>query len=57
MRETAPGAAAKPVAFDLEQIDHWVTRFAEDEASWCRYFETTGLEPFEVVYEDFLGTL
>jgi LPS sulfotransferase NodH len=49
------GTAAKAPALDLEQIDHWVTRFAEDEASWCRYFETTGLEPFQVVYEDFLG--
>jgi len=39
--------------FDLEQIDHWVNRFTQDEASWCRYFETLGLEPFEVVYEDF----
>jgi trehalose 2-sulfotransferase len=47
--------AAKPVAFDLEQIDHWVTRFAADEASWLRYFEMIELEPFEVVYEDFLG--
>jgi len=50
------GTAVKAVAFDLEQIDHWVTRFAEDEASWCRYFETMGIEPFEVVYEDFLAT-
>jgi LPS sulfotransferase NodH len=47
--------AAKPVAFDPARIDHWVTRFAADEASWLRYFEMIELEPFEVVYEDFLA--
>jgi trehalose 2-sulfotransferase len=47
--------AAQAVAFDVEQIDHWITRFAEDEASWFDYFETMELEPFQVVYEDFLG--
>jgi trehalose 2-sulfotransferase len=57
VRPGGPGAqetAAKPVPFDRERIAHWLTRFAEDESSWLRYFETIGLEPFEVVYEDFL---
>ncbi len=52
----ARDTAARAVEFDLDRIDHWVTRFAEDEASWLRYFEITGLEPFQVVYEDFLET-
>ena len=52
----AERAAVASVAFDLEQIDHWVRQFAEDEASWCRYFEATEIEPFEVVYEDFLAS-
>ena len=57
-RETpipAPAEAPAP-SFDFEQIDRWFTRFTKDEASWCRYFATVGLEPFEVVYEDFIGT-
>jgi trehalose 2-sulfotransferase len=57
VRPGAQGAqarAAKSVPFNLEQIAHWLTRFAEDEASWLRYFELIGLEPLEVVYEDFL---
>jgi trehalose 2-sulfotransferase len=57
-RETpvpAPISASEP-SFDFDQIDRWVTRFTNDEASWCRYFATVGLEPFEVVYEDFIGT-
>jgi LPS sulfotransferase NodH len=47
----APAEAPAP-SFDFEQIDRWFTRFTEDEANWCRYFATVGLEPFEVVYED-----
>jgi trehalose 2-sulfotransferase len=46
--------ATDRATFDVDRIDHWVTRFAEDEASWLRYFETLGIEPFQVVYEDFL---
>jgi trehalose 2-sulfotransferase len=42
--------------FDLEGIDRWITRFTDDEARWRRYFERWKIEPFEVVYEDFLDT-
>jgi trehalose 2-sulfotransferase len=57
-RETpAPESSPAPEpSFDFEQIDRWVTRFTNDEASWSRYFATVGLEPFEVVYEDFIAT-
>jgi LPS sulfotransferase NodH len=50
------GTTTPALSFNFEQIDRWVRRFTEDEANWCQYFETTGLEPFEVVYEDFSGT-
>ena len=45
---------APPPPFDPDRIEHWVTRFTEDEASWRRYFDRLAIEPFEVVYEDFL---
>jgi len=48
-------AAAASVTFDPERIDHWVRQFAADEESWCRFFEATEIEPFEVVYEEFLA--
>jgi LPS sulfotransferase NodH len=54
--ETPAAGAAKEPSFDFEQIDRWVTRFTRDEANWCRYFDTARLEPFEVIYEDLLGT-
>jgi len=52
--ETPAPAPTPP--FDFDQIDRWVKRFTKDEANWRRYFETLALEPFEVVYEEFLGT-
>ena len=54
---TRPAAAPGPESsFDLDEIDRWVTRFTEDEARWQHYFARAGIEPFEVVYEDFLET-
>ncbi len=47
-------APAEPLSFDFEQIDRWVTRFTEDESRWCRHFELLSLEPFELIYEDFV---
>jgi len=49
-------ALASEASFDFEHIDRWFTRFTNDDASWCRYFATVGLEPFEVIYEDFIET-
>jgi trehalose 2-sulfotransferase len=40
-------------AFDFEAIDREVIRFTRDEANWCQYFDGWGIEPFELVYEDF----
>jgi LPS sulfotransferase NodH len=53
------GAPATPTpaptpSFDVEEIDRWVTRFTEDETRWHRYFASAGIEPFPVVYEEFL---
>ena len=49
----ATGQAPAP-SFDVDQIDRWVSRFTEDEMRWRRYFARAGIEPFEVVYEEFL---
>jgi trehalose 2-sulfotransferase len=54
--ETPPPATAPTPPFDFEQIDHWVGRLAEFESSWRLHFARLGVEPFEVVYEDFVGT-
>jgi LPS sulfotransferase NodH len=40
--------------FDAKEIARWVARFTEDERRWQRYFDIAGIEPYEVVYEDFL---
>ena len=53
------GTRATPASapsFDVGEVDRWVTRFMEDETRWYRYFERAGIEPFEVVYEEFLQT-
>jgi len=51
----APAAVPSP-PFDFEQIDDWVTRLTEFETSWRRHFQRLGVEPFEVAYEDFVGS-
>jgi LPS sulfotransferase NodH len=59
VRADAPanGDALSPAPpFNYEQIDHWVTRLADFESSWRRHFEKAGVTPFEVAYEDFLGS-
>ncbi|MGD0040990.1 MAG: Stf0 family sulfotransferase [Isosphaeraceae bacterium] len=55
-RATPAQAQAPTPSFDVAEIDRWVTRFMEDETRWHRYFERAGIEPFEVVYEEFLET-
>jgi trehalose 2-sulfotransferase len=52
----ATPAPAPTPSFDVAEIDRWVTRFMEDETRWHRYFERAGIEPLEVVYEEFLET-
>ncbi len=54
--ETPPTAPGPAPSFDFERIDHWVTRLTFFEAEWRRYFERLRVEPYEVVYEDFVGT-
>ena len=39
--------------FDVDEINRWVSRFTDDEMHWRRFFERAGVEPFEVVYEEF----
>jgi len=50
----APTPLSAP-SFDFEQIDHWVTRLTDFESNWRRHFESLGVEPFEVAYEEFVG--
>jgi trehalose 2-sulfotransferase len=38
--------------FDFDQIDEWVTRLTEFESNWRRHIKRTGIEVFEVAYED-----
>ncbi len=55
-REAPPPTSGTTLPFDFEQIDYWVGRLAEFEANWRRHFEGLGVKPFEVAYEDFVGT-
>jgi LPS sulfotransferase NodH len=41
--------------FDFEQIDEWVTRLTEFEVNRRRHVKRTGIEAFEVAYEDLVG--
>ena len=50
--ESAAHASATAPPFDFEQIDEWVTRLTEFDLNWRRHFERTGIEAFEVAYED-----
>ncbi len=51
-----PRVPAPEPRFDVEQIDRWVRQFTEDEINWDRYFARAGIEPLDVVYEDFLNS-
>ena len=47
---------AKEPTFDFEAIDHLVQENIEHEAAWRRYFETSDVQPFTVVYEDLVSS-
>jgi LPS sulfotransferase NodH len=55
-QEAPPPVPVPAPPFDFERIDHWVTRLTFFEAEWRRHFERLRVEPFEMVYEDFVGT-
>ena len=40
--------------FSFKQIDFTVQQFEAEEAAWAQYFATNGIQPFIVVYEDFV---
>jgi trehalose 2-sulfotransferase len=48
----SPTPASIISPFDFEQIDEWVARLTEFDLNWRRLFERTGIEAFEVAYED-----
>jgi trehalose 2-sulfotransferase len=50
--ESPTPASVNAPPFDFERIDEWVTRLTEFDANWRRHFKRTGIEVFEVAYED-----
>ncbi len=46
--------APAPPPFEFEAIDHWVGQLTKFDNNWRRYFESVGVQPFELVYEDFV---
>jgi len=51
--ETEPLLTTKP-AFSFKQIDFMVQHLEAQEAAWQNYFAVNGIQPFIVVYEDFV---
>jgi trehalose 2-sulfotransferase len=50
-----PAIPARVLPFDFETIDRLVAQLTQFDLSWRRYFQGLGVQPFEVVYEDFVG--
>jgi LPS sulfotransferase NodH len=46
----------KEVIFDFKTIERLRRGLEEDEVEMQQYFTTCGVQPFKVVYEDFVGT-
>ena len=51
--EAKPLLTVKPV-FSFRQVDFMVQQLEMEEAGWTRYFTDNGIQPFIVVYEDFV---
>jgi LPS sulfotransferase NodH len=51
--ETEPQLTTKP-AFSFKQIDFMVQQLEAQEAAWQKYFAANHIQPFIVVYEDFV---
>lgn len=49
------GEPAEPPEFDFAQIDNLHRLAVEWEAGWADFFRQAGIEPFKIVYEDFLA--
>jgi LPS sulfotransferase NodH len=47
---------AKEPVFDYHVINSLVQEIEEHEAAWQHYFDANGIQPFTVVYEDFVHT-
>lgn len=47
--------AARAAVYDFEAIDHLLQEIVMREASWQAYFETAGVQPRVIVYEDFVA--
>jgi LPS sulfotransferase NodH len=53
--EPSTSASAIAPPFDFEQIDSWVARLTAFESNWRRHIKRTGIEAFEVAYEDLVA--
>lgn len=51
--ETNPLLTVRP-RFSFNQIDFIVQQFEAEEAAWAHYFAANAIQPFIVVYEDFV---
>ena len=51
--ETDPKPTNRPV-FSFEQIDYNIQELEAQEAAWQKYFAANDIQPFIVVYEDFV---
>jgi LPS sulfotransferase NodH len=49
------GIRGDTVRFDFRAIDHCVSLAREYDRQWCVYFESNGLAPLQLVYEDFVA--
>ena len=48
-------ASEDGLAYDFDQIASVQQRMLDQDAAWEAYFTSAGIEPFRVVYEDFVG--
>jgi LPS sulfotransferase NodH len=46
----------RPLTYDFDQLAGLYQMLCRDEEAWNGYFRAAGVEPFRVVYEDFVGS-
>lgn len=51
---THPSMERPQPTFDAEALDFWIRRNSVHEAAWQLLFEERGIQPLEIVYEDFV---
>ena len=56
-RQDEPTSPKREAALHFEMIDRLAQQIVADETDWRRYFDTCGIQPFTVVYEDMVGAV